>query len=168
MSLLNCVTVCEHHCTFTCRYIIFKPKDLEYELVRYSQPNDESLVYTDLDRIQQGDGCNKKPKRYRGTEKPQQHVQPPSIASPTPQNNGPAMLDSETKCAAIDQELPVSSGNDPSNLPGASTSAADQPLLALRLKFFLSSSCYATMLVRELTRESTSKAHQTKLMSKGS
>ena len=52
-------------------------------------------------------------------------------------------------------------------LPGPvgdmAAAASAGPLLALSLRFQLPSSCYATMLIRELTKQSTAKEFQASL-----
>ena len=45
----------------------------------------------------------------------------------------------------------------------AAAASASGPLLALSLRFQLPSSCYATMLIRELTKQSTAKEFQASL-----
>lgn len=99
------------------RHLLIKPKSFEWELIKYSDPNDDTLMESDFDKINSkglDEPGEKSAKRQRRAE--------------------------DEKLAAIPRDL-----------------------LGLKLVFKLPSSSYATMLIRELTRESTSKAFQSKL-----
>jgi tRNA(Glu) U13 pseudouridine synthase TruD len=54
-----------------------------------------------------------------------------------------------------------------SNAPAAGEGSSQRELVAVVLEFTLPPSCYATMLVRELTKSSTSKASHKQLSTRG-
>lgn len=95
------------------RPLLVKPKSFAWELLRYSDPNDDTLMESEFEQIskwqlEQDERSGKRQKRAQ--------EDPPPVE-----------------------------------------------LLGLKLSFILPASSYATMLIRELTRESTSKSYQSKL-----
>lgn len=93
--------------------------------------------------------------------------QPPSNGADESNADGVAAAEQQTQQqpapasaqGAPQQQAPVAD-QVPAARPvaGAAAAAAGRQLLGLQLSFTLPASCYATMLVRELTKASTSKA----------
>lgn len=129
-------------CAGDYRYLLHKPRTFSYRLVRYSDPNDDALVATDLELLQQnrGHGATRGPGGGGGGGQP-------------PQAQEAAGAEPSSSAAAAQ-----SGGDERAGGEGGSTAAAgaggdvvvegEGPLVALSLRFVLPSSCYATMLVR--------------------
>jgi tRNA(Glu) U13 pseudouridine synthase TruD len=105
------------------RRLVHVPRDLSWRLLRYSDPDDDSLTETDMDRAM-GKGAGGG-------------------------GGGSAVGGGAGGGAGADGDAPAITGSG--------------PLLALDLSFDLPPSCYATMLVRELTKACTGKGAHARL-----
>ena len=131
------------------RRMLLKPNGFAARVVPYQHP-DEELATTELSKWEEEAGTSRAATSVAGSTQAAAadgaRQQPASPAQQRPMHGG----DEPASHGAAGQ--PVSS------LP-ACHSAAGAGLLALSLKFQLPPSCYATMLIRELTKNCTSKAH---------
>ncbi|GLC42432.1 hypothetical protein PLESTM_001332600 [Pleodorina starrii] len=115
------------------RYLLHRPTHFHFAFKRYNDPNDDSLVLTDLELLS-----------GRGRDANTQHTD--SSSPPVASSNGGG-------AGAGGQPPP-----QPPQPPQRGSVRGSGPLLALELRFQLPSSCYATMLLRDLMKTSTSKS----------
>ncbi len=131
------------------RRMLLKPNGFEARVIPY-QHHDEELATTELSKWEDEAGTSRAATSAAGSDQAaaadEAGQQPASQAQQGPAQGGDGQASHGTA------EQLVSS-------PPASDSAAGAGLLALSLKFQLPPSCYATMLIRELTKNCTSKAH---------
>eukprot|EP00891_Asterochloris_glomerata_P003047 jgi/Astpho2/3047/e_gw1.00051.10.1_t len=131
------------------RRMLQKPNGFEARVIPYQHP-DEELATTELSKWEDEAGTSRAATLAAGSDQAaaadEAGQQPASQAQQGPAQGGDGQASHGTA------EQPVSG-------PPASDSAAGAGLLALSLKFQLPPSCYATMLIRELTKNCTSKAH---------
>ncbi|GAX77363.1 hypothetical protein CEUSTIGMA_g4809.t1 [Chlamydomonas eustigma] len=163
------------------RHVIVKPKAFEWKLLRYSDPNDDTLVATDLEQLQASSAFSSK--KVCNVDRVTASLSSDAVMSGgnkhAPRINAAALngcrsivdiTDAENIIATTDGGL--SSGlqtDSATNESAQSASALELPrFLGLQLRFQLPSSTYATMLIRELTKESTSKDFQAALSNAGS
>jgi hypothetical protein len=150
---------------------------------RYSHP-DEELMQSDWSQLQQqqqqqgeGDRQHKRPRLEEQQLPPppqqQQHEEPQTHAAAGADEQQPAGDVQQSTAPAADAEQQqggAAAGEDSAADAAAVAAAADgssrRELVAVVLEFTLPPSCYATMLVRELTKSSTSKASHAKLSAK--
>jgi len=110
------------------RRLVHVPRELSWRLVRYSDPDDDTLTETDMDRAMGHRGAGGK-----------------AAVAGSDGGDGP------------------SSGGGGNGDGPLTTISGSGPLLALDLSFDLPPSCYATMLVRELTKACTGKGAHAEL-----
>lgn len=175
------------------RRLLHVPSDLTARVIRYSNPDDDSLAATDWDLLQQqqqqqegstggSEVGNAKGPVQEDTQTADFSLQQPRdglqgqtgalIASALQQPSSAAKTvpctaagDGTAGCRNIsqpdlrsDRAIASSNNNSTAMLPGDG-----ERFMGLELRFNLQSSCYATMLVRELTKSSTSKASHKQL-----
>lgn len=124
------------------RKLLHVPSDLAHKVVRYSNPNQDDLLPSDWSELQDSQGQQQK--RQRHNQQSQQ------------QEQGGDAINGEGAAAATAQDA-----------TGTVSSASSAELCGVVLEFMLPPSCYATMLIRELTKSSTSKASHRELSTKG-
>jgi len=142
-------------CTGDYRKILHVPQDLEWKLVRYSHPDQDDLLTTDLQALQQRE---REAKRAAPPAPPppaaaDDQLQPGLVLPPPPPLPGDELRDQQQQQEAEEEEAATGAGEK-----GGGGGSQQQELLGLQLEFSLPASCYATMLLRELTKECTSKA----------
>lgn len=131
------------------RTILQQPQDFQYELIRYAQ-HDEELAVTELQKFRESRD-NKNNKRHVDIAKGE--------AESTNATNEPAQ-----KKLRVDEEGQAIASNS-EHLSVDTAAPASKPYLALQLKFGLQSGCYATMLLREVMKQSTESSHHAGLTS---
>ncbi|PSC67745.1 multisubstrate pseudouridine synthase 7 [Micractinium conductrix] len=149
------------------RRVLHRPTDLEFELLHYSHP-DADLATTDLQQLLAAQQ-EQRAQRAQGQASGAATAAPagpaavaaaaePATAGPTaavPTAAGPtAAVAAASEPAAAAQ--PAEAAASPA---AAAPSAGGGRYLGLQLSFTLPASCYATMLIRELTKQPTSVAH---------
>ncbi len=126
--------------------------DLRWELVRYSDPT-ASLALTDVDRIAL--------RQQQAQQQQQQQQQPEEQASPISAASSAVGTGASAHADEASASVSAASASAASRL-----SVAGDPCgrhTALVLSFTLPQSTYATMALRELTKQSSSQAHQSQL-----
>ncbi len=155
-------------CSGDYRHVIHVPRDLDWKLIRFRDPDQDSLLATDLEVMQ-------KAERERLAALPPPPPPPPPAAAGAGGTAGDALNGSLVGVVLPPPPLlPGDSGfagqqdedhNEKEEAAaahgggqGGEVEEAEGKLLGLQLEFELPPSCYATMLLRELTKECTSKA----------
>eukprot|EP00951_Prasinocladus_malaysianus_P011857 scaffold87912_cov42-Prasinocladus_malaysianus.AAC.1 len=129
------------------RYLLQRPEDMSWSFSRYSNPT-QDLSLTGLQRLNttsdQREGC---------------HTDPCINGVPRASGSGIKRHDNDDDDSQADHATTKHTTSDNKNDEGRN----EGPYLALRLRFILPSSAYATMLIREATKESSSTKHHTSL-----
>jgi hypothetical protein len=145
-------------------------------MIVYSDPNDDSLVKTDLELLQAERTSSKKACTdnvlvLKGS------CGDGNTATASLSSTGVIIVSADAfhnnvSTGAVTHTDGVDNNHPAASLLSAHTdslleSSTEPPLLGLQLRFQLPSSTYATMLIRELTKESTSKDFQSALSTAG-
>lgn len=121
-------------------------------MLRYSHPDDDSLAPTALERLGLGALVQRPPApQPRSGGEPHSGPGADQGAVPTDLNAQPQVEPPGTSGPAVQEHAPVDVWAPAYPGPGG-------PRVGLLLSFMLPSSAYATMLIREITRGSTSRA----------
>ena len=128
------------------RRMLLKPSGFAARVIPYQHP-DEELATTELSKWEDEAGTSRAATSAAGS----------SQAAAAGQQ--PASQAQQRPMQGEHEQASHGAAGQPVNNPPANESAAGAGLLALSLRFQLPPSCYATMLIRELTKNCTSKAH---------
>ena len=131
------------------RRMLLKPNGFAARLIPYQHP-DEEMATTELSRWEDEAGTSRAAPSAAGSAQ---------AAAADGAGQQSASQTQQRPMQGGDEEASHGAAGQPVSSPPASDSAAGAGLLALSLKFQLPPSCYATMLIRELTKNCTSKAH---------
>lgn len=123
------------------RKLLHVPADLAHRVVKYSDPNQDDLLSSDWHELQESQQQQKRQK----LDTPAQQTANGKEAANVPAGEGTSM-DGVQRAVVADES------HDREGL-----------YHGVVLEFMLPSSCYATMLIRELTKSSTSKASHREL-----
>lgn len=123
------------------RKLLHVPSDLTHRVITYSDPNQDDLLPSDWRDLQDSQGPQQK--RPKQSDHLQQAEQPSDAVD-------------VADVAATAEEV-----------KGAVGSSSNADLCGVVLEFTLPPSCYATMMIRELTKSSTSKASHREMSTRG-
>eukprot|EP00879_Flechtneria_rotunda_P004747 GHRR01005016.1.p1 GENE.GHRR01005016.1~~GHRR01005016.1.p1 ORF type:complete len:819 (+),score=345.29 GHRR01005016.1:316-2772(+) len=150
------------------RKLLHVPTDLSHRVVRYQHPDQDDLLPTDWHELQASRTEHQKRQRME-----QQGMSDPTADAPSQQQDpqgqpGDAAQNKNSTAAGSDdstiQNGPGNAAPPPASAPEQTTgNAINRALVGVVLEFTLPASCYATMLIRELTKSSTSKASHKQL-----
>jgi tRNA pseudouridine13 synthase len=159
------------------RRIVHRPKDLTWQIMHYSDPLDDSIVATDYEELtgsrpgkrarQEGGEAGRQQQQGQAAQQQKQQQDASPAATEGQQKEAPPAGPAGPSDAAAEHqqnEHGQTQQQAAEEADGTSKASAGskQPsqLLGLLLTFKLPSSCYATMLLREITKSSTAKSFQ--------
>lgn len=133
-----------------------RPGDLEWEFHRYDSPT-ENLVKTDMELAGEESTGGRKRKREEGEEGGDNTEEGDKAVG---KGEGDAEDEEGGDNAEEGQKAGGKGEGKAEGEAGGGQGGTQGKLLALEMRFALPSSCYATMLVRELVKQDTSSGHQ--------
>jgi tRNA(Glu) U13 pseudouridine synthase TruD len=168
------------------RRLLHVPTGLQHRVVHYSDVNQPDLLPDELTELQQQQQQQQQRKRKRGQPEQQQQQEKRQRLEPQESPGVQLLLLLQPEGMDVDQVQAVQNGStagDAAATTDGAVVASDEPAepaaaaaaagggdgaadtsgsqgqrVGVILEFSLPSSCYATMLIRELTKSSTSKA----------